>query len=213
MSKTIRHVVLSALLGLLLALCGLIATQNAWADEAGFPQNENLTQEEIQQRFHKINESYAVGEALNDADADFVLHYGQSCIPFSEEIAPPLKASSNFSISGSYCGTSVTASGTLYHDGFLNYTWGGNVNVRKTSGPTPQSMRLILRCTAYGPKASTDLNEIFKLYEEDISYTGYNKDAYSASPSRSYSGYTLMYRIDAFVDVTTASGSFFTVSA
>ena len=172
----------------------------AWASD--FPENDNLSSSEISERFHSINATYQVGEEFNDSDADFVLRYGKK----PSSIA--LYGSDQFNISGSGSGTTVKASGTLYHNGTFQYTYGGNVTITKTAGPTPKKLTLTVHCTSYGVVGSGGVGII---YNDGVSASKSNASTFVASPSRTYTGYMTVYSVEAWVDVTTSSGNFFTV--
>lgn len=70
---------------------GLLSFNNlglVMADEVTEVENqEELTTEEIQQRFEEINNKYEVGEAFSKEDAEFVLKYGNK-VPKPGEIKP-----------------------------------------------------------------------------------------------------------------------------
>lgn len=171
-----------------------------WA--ATYPENEGLTEQEVQDRFREINSTYDIGEAFNASDAEFVLTYGIN--PDS----PSTRDSKYFHTSGTGSGTTVQASGTLYHNGTFNYTYGGNITISKSNGPTPRNLKLTVHCTAYGPVGSGGVGII---YNDGVSTSEANSAYFSASPSRTYSGVMTVYSLEAWVDVTTASGNMFTI--
>lgn len=167
-----------------------------------YPQNDNLSEQQIKDRFSQINSSYAVGEEFSAEDTDFVLRYGISAK------TPSLLDSRGFTMSGSGYGTTVSVSGNVYHNGTFNYTYGANAWVNKTYGGTPRAMTLTVHCTSYGVVGSGGVGII---YNDSVSYTGSYTNSFSASPSRTYSGVMTTYIVEVWVDVTTSTGNFFTV--
>ena len=192
---------------LLAVACMVLPPSHAWASE--FPENDNLSEKQIADRFREINETYDVGEVFSDSDADFVLRYGNRIgVPeedSSSSAAPQPRGS--FSFSGSGYGTTVSVSGTIYHNGTFNYTYGANATISKTAGGTPQSMTFTVHCTAYGVVGNDGIG---KIYDNGVSVTRTNTNSFYASPSRTYSGVMITYVVECWVDVTTSDGHFFT---
>ena len=196
-----RTAVLFAVAVFVAGILGAFTTP-AWADS--YPENENLSSQEITDRFKLIDASYEVGEAFSEVDADFVLRYGMK--PVNGDV---YRASQNFNVSGSGYGTSINATGSLYHNGVVpSYSYGGNVNINTTYGPTPKNLKLTIHCTSYGIIGSGGVGII---YNDEVSASKSWSSSFSASPSRSYSGYMVSYSVYGWVDVTTSSGNFFTV--
>ena len=126
-TSTLFFLVVATILGL---MCLLFTPNYALASE--FPENENLTEAEIQERFREIRTSYEVGEEFSASDANFVLQYA------TNPNAQLARGSSSFSKTKTSNGTTVTMSGTIYHNGTLNYTYGANATIT-ASGSTPKN--------------------------------------------------------------------------
>lgn len=200
--QSAAKIVASFMAVVFLAIAFGLFPDSAWA--ASYPENENLSSEEVADRFALIDSSYEVGEAFSEVDADFVLRYGKK--PTNGEV---YRASQNFNVSGSGYGTSINATGSLYHNGVApSYSYGGNVNINTTSGPTPKNLKLTIHCTSYGIIGSGGVGII---YNDEVSASRAWSSSFSAAPSRSYSGYMVSYSVYGWVDVTTSSGNFFTV--
>ena len=197
---------LITVLGLLLLCSALVLILPGRAMASDFPENDNLTSEQITERFREINASYEIGEAFSDSDADFVERYATP----SNEPVIQTRGSSSFSKSGSKSGTTVKISGSIYHEGTFNYKYGANVTVKTTGGSTPQKMKFTVHCTAYGLVGS---GGIAIVYNDGVSHTVKNTRSFTASPSRTYTAVTSFHVVECWLDVTTANGSFFTISA
>lgn len=163
-----------------------------------------LTAREINERLQQIGESYEVGEALNEEDADFVWEYG--VIPDSQ---PVTRTSASINEQSTQYGTTATLTGTVWHDGTFNYNFGGNVTGRVISGPTPQSMTVTVSCQSYGLVGSSTV----LTYSDNVSQTSYNSTVVNMNKSKNYSGVAAIYVINTQLDVTTASGDGFTINA
>ena len=171
-----------------------------------YAENDNLTDEQISERFKEINSTYSIGEVFNECNTEFIMLYASK--PNTSSIAP--LDSQGFNVTGSGYGTSVRCTGSLYHNGTVpSYNYGGNINVAKTSGPTPRKMTLTVHCTSYGIVGS---GGAVKIYDDGVSASTSYSNSFYASPARSYSGYMLWYNVSAWLDVTTSEGNFFTVS-
>lgn len=200
-SKRITTLVLFGITALALSCIGFLTTPIAHASQ--FPENDNLSDIAIKDRFHQINTGYEVGEEFSASDADFVNRYAQ------KPDSPMPLATQNFSVSGrSPDGTTVSAYGNLYHNGTISYSYGGNVTVNKTAGSTPRSMTLTVHCTSYGIVGSGGVGII---YNDGVSHTANWVNSFYASPSRTYAGVMTAYSVEGWIDVTTASGNFFTI--
>lgn len=184
------------------AICLAVLPEDASASENS--QNDELSQQQIEKRFHEINSTYEVGEVFSSSDADFVLQYS------TRPNASFQRGGQNFSIGGGGYGTYVNASGYIYHNGTFNYTYGANANINKTSGGTPRSMTFTVHCTSYGVIGDQGIGII---YNDGTSYTSTYTNSFYANPSRTYTGYMIGYVVECWVDVTTSDGNYFTVHA
>lgn len=156
----------------------------------------------VAQRLRDISDSYAVGEVLSPEDAEFIQRYAKST---SE---PMTRGSQKISGTGGSQGTTVTVSGSAFHNGFGTYTWGFNVAVRKTKGVTPSSMRFVAVLTKYGAGDGG----LFKAGTDTLSHSVSKKASFTASKSKSYNGLTAFYTIACRCEVRLPNGSIFTIA-
>ena len=192
------------LAAVLTAFCLLMGSPlPAHAKSATSNNSSMLSEQQIASRLQEINERYDLFEPMSDEDAAFVQQYA------SPVNAPATRGSSSFSWTKSGGGTQVTVSGNVYHNGTLNYTWGANMDVATVSGSTPRTMVAKVHCTAYGILGD---NLYGKIYDRTVSRTYSNTRSFHYAPAVSYSGVAAAYTVNASVDVTTANGSFFTVT-
>ena len=95
-------------------------------------------------RMREIGNRYEVGDILSEDDARFVRDH----LRLSTQPQP--RESWTFTKTGSGYGTTVVASGDVFNNGTLSYTWGGKLTATKTAGGTPQRLTGNIRCEAYG---------------------------------------------------------------
>lgn len=187
----------------------MITNNTAWANGN---ESEQLSQAQITQRLMEIDSSYDVGEPFSAEDAAFVLAYASRAddVESSGADSNSPRGSHTFTVSGTKYGTTVTASGNLYHNGVTpSYTYGGNVTIRTTAGSTPKRLKLTVHCTSYGIVGE---NGFGKIYDGQVSASKKNAKTFKASPKRTYSGFMNLYSVYGWVDVTTSNGNFFTIS-
>lgn len=191
----------AAILVLALMMCFSILPVTAHASEA--PQQVSSgSYEAIRARIREINDAYDLYEPMSEEDAKFIQTYASSMSTVQT------RGSSGFNWTKSADGTTVNVSGNVYHNGTFSYTWGANMSVSTTSGSTPRSMVAKVRCVGYGVSGSG----YGKIYDRTLSRTWTNTRSFFYGPSASYSAVSAVYTVDAWVDVTTSGGSFFTVN-
>lgn len=173
-----------------------------------------LSQSEIAARFEQIANTYSVGEELSEGDALFVRQYGTR--PdirslSSTGIAPlAVRGSVNINASRTMYGVTATLTGNAWHNGTFVYTWGATLTGRVTSGATPRQMTVSATLQAFGVTSSGGL---IPVYTNTLSNTSYNSKVVQMSSSDSYAGVIIVYYVNTQLDVTTASGSAFTVES
>ena len=192
------------LVAALAAFCFLAGSPlPAHAESTASSDSNALSDQQIASRLQEIDERYDLFEPMSDEDAAFVQQYASSVND------PATRGSSSFSWTESGGGTQVTVTGNVYHNGTLNYTWGANMDVATISGSTPRTMVAKVHCTAYGILGDSLYG---KIYDRTVSRTYSNTRSFHYAPAVSYSGVAAVYTVNASVDVTTANGSFFTVT-
>lgn len=166
-------------------------------------QSSEMTQKDISKRINDICNRYDLYEPMSPEDAEFIRTYA---MPANEQ---PTRASKSFSWANNGGGTRVTANGTVYHNGSLNYTWGMNMTVKTVNGATPQKMVASVTCTSFGVVGSDGFG---KIYERTLRKTVNNTRTFTYAPAASYSGVGVVYTVNAQVDVTVNGSHFFTVT-
>ncbi len=169
-------------------------------------EEESLSQEAIRARIQVINEKYSVGELLSDEDASFILKYGSRSGALQTR-----GTEGRLNISGSKYGTSIVGTGSLYYreDGFWK-TYGSDATIRATSGGTPKSMKLTISCVTYGVLGE---GGVVQTYNDSVSASCSNKSVFSCNPQERFWATAVTYAVSAKLDVTTASGNYFTLLA
>jgi hypothetical protein len=119
--------------------------------------NNNLTSQEITQRFQIINEKYKIGEVFSAEDAAFVKKYAER--PSSLGVQSRKSVSLRFSKSNKKI--SFTVEGTLWTDiGMINHSYGANFTTTVTKG-TPTSIKNSVTHTAYGIIGSRGIGKVY----------------------------------------------------
>lgn len=188
--------------GLSVAPFSLVSSR-ALANES-FPENENLTPEEISNRFFLINRSYAVGEEFNASDADFISRYANTSQVSTRE-------AKNFSQVETYYGQTYGLNGTGWNNGtgFMSYVIGGEC-YGYSEGETPQKMSLAIEVTAYGVVGTGGVGVIY----HDISSNASNwSTTVQHSMERPYGGYFTGWSVGSWIDVVDYAGHTFTACA
>ena len=163
-----------------------------------------LSQHEIDMRFQQVGQTYSPGEELSEQDAAFVRRY-----------ATRPEATPNPGTRASSGSKNVNASRTMYgvtakYSGAFTYQWGATLTGRILSGSTPRSMTVSAKVQAYGATTSGGLS---LAYTHTLSNTSYNSRTVQMSKSDSYAGLVVAYYVTSQLDVTTSSGSSFTVQS
>ena len=169
------------------------------------PSSYDQTTEDQTSKYSSIREKYAVGDIINAEDASYILENGIA--PNGSNLTRAY-GSGTFDKTGSNYGTTVRFSGELWHSGIADYTFGGNITASVTSGATPKSMTAYVTCDAYGIQPS---GALFLAYSGSVSSSVGNSRTLKMNKSKNYSGFTIVYFMNARVDVVTSSGSSFTV--
>ena len=190
------------------ALCSCVVSASVCAAFSpvayALPQNgvETLTEPQIQQRLDEINSSYEVGEAFSADDRDFVLRYAEK---------PSMaRKSKDFSVTKTSSKTTVTASGTIYHNGTVAYSYGGRITAKKTKGKTPKKYLITVSCVAYGVVGNDGIG---KIYDDSKSVAKRDADSFVADINSDYAGVMVAYCVSANVGVTTSTGDYFDISS
>lgn len=174
---------------------------------AGEPSEwDYLTEDEIRFRIQIINKSYSVGELLSDEDAAFILRFG------TKPNAPQTRGQEGrLNIRGSRYGNTISGTGSLYYreDGFWK-TYGSDATIRVTAGSTPKSMKLTISCVTYGVLGEGGL---VQTYNDSVSASCSNKSVFYCNPQDRFWATAVTYALSAKLDVTTASGNYFTLLA
>lgn len=171
---------------------------------------EELTSYEIDLRFQQIEEKYTVGEELSEEDANFVNQYA---IRPQSELEIALQAtggSKKVNASRTKYGVTAALTGNVWHNGTGTYQWGATLTGKITSGATPKKMKVSAKVQAFGPTGSNGLS---LTYTKTLSTTTKNSRTVQMSKSDSYAGLIVAYYVTSQLDVTTASGSEFTVQS
>ncbi|MDR3315084.1 MAG: hypothetical protein LBS98_01155 [Coriobacteriales bacterium] len=197
-NKFLRTVV-SIVVVLAFAVPATSAFADSTSNDALYPENIGLTQQEVKARFDTINSTYEADEPFYGSDADFVLRYGIN------PNTPQLFAASSFSKTVTQFGTTVNYSGTIFHNGTFSYTYGGNVTAQRTAGLTPQYMIAYVHCTAYGVLGS---GGAIIIHDGTVSHAVNNANTLSMNKSRDYAGVMVVFYLSTYCDVTTSQGGF-----
>ncbi|MDR2957837.1 MAG: hypothetical protein LBU61_06660 [Coriobacteriales bacterium] len=166
-----------------------------------FAENNNLSDEEILQRFKIINEKYVPFEPLSESDADFVRKYATNA-------NQQPRTGTNFDKTVTKFGTTINYSGYIYHENtsaVLEKIYGGDVVAQRTAGLTPTSMTAYVHCTAYGVGSN---DSIFIVHDGTMSYNVKDTNTLRMSMSRDFFGFILFYHLCTYLDVSTSQGSF-----
>lgn len=194
----------AALLAVGLSAFSLSLGSSLAVAEGSFPENDNLTPEEIEDRFSIISNSYAVGEEFSASDANFVMRYANTS-------QASTRASDSFSVVDTYYGQTYGLNGTGWNNGqgAFSYTIGGE-GFGYCEGTTPRSMTLCIRLEAYGLIGSDGVGKIF---EDTSSNTSYSSTRVQHSVERPYGGYFVGWRVSSWIDVVDYAGNTFTACA
>jgi len=151
-----------------------------------FYENENLTQEQIDNRFNEINSRYSVGEPFSSSDADFIMKYAM-------EPGSSRNHSINFDKTGGSKSwtTWVNLSGNIWQNN-TSKQWGGNAKVTVLGTVYDvTSIYIELECVMYGYNGTT----ISIVYHSYISGTSpvYNPASYSISGTKNITAIGALY--------------------
>lgn len=163
-----------------------------------YSENANLTQEQVQERFQKINSTYRVGESFNDSDSDFIERYATS--------ASALRGSYSFSGGRIVNNTAYQYSGSMWHNGIVNYTYGiDGTFQRVNSGPLATMVYCELHFTSYGfnPQGSYCI-----AYDRVIGSSGANTAWFNLYRTATYMGATVFFYMETHCDFSLPSGNY-----
>lgn len=184
----------------------LLSSENATTSKQA-----KLSEEEIAKRFNEINAKYKPGEEFSKKDAEFVKKYADNAPSNEEGVKHPQAANKSTSISAvrSKYGTKISIAGKIYHKGTFEYTYGGNLTVKKVGGKTPKKMTAYVECTSYGVVGNGGIGIV---YSNKLSASAKKKNSLRFSKHRTYGGVIVLYRVSAYFDIVTSNGSHFTIS-
>ena len=169
-----------------------------------------LSQHKIDMRFQQISQTYSPGEELSEQDAAFVRRYATRPEATPNPGTRAGSGSKNVNASRTMYGVTAKLSGNVWHSGTFTYQWGATLTGRILSGSTPRSMTASAKVQAYGATTSGGLS---LAYTRTLSNTSYNSRTVQMSKSDSYAGLVVAYYVTSQLDVTTSSGSSFTVQS
>ena len=186
-----------------------------------FPENDNLTNEQIQERFNAINSSYEIGQPFNESDTEFIKKYADPApasnniidnnliSPLSFQLKPGDEASKSFNVNKTNKnGIRVVFSGKVTGAiGVVNHKYGGNITATITSGQSKVSkMKVAVTHRAYGIVGSGG-TYIGLVHESEIpaSKTG---TTVSVDKVKYYGAVGVAYtQTSAYVDVSTTGSN------
>lgn len=169
-----------------------------------------LSPYEIDARFQRIGQTYSPGEELSEQDAAFVKQYAMHSEDATHPVNRATNGSTNVNSSRTMYGVSANLSGRVWHSGTFAYQWGATLTGKITSGSTPKRMTVSAKVQAFGATKSSGLS---LAYTHTLSNTSYNSRTVQMSKSDSYAGLVVAYYVTSQLDVTTSSGSSFTVQS
>lgn len=164
----------------------------------------NLSTEEIQANFTRIDEEYEIGEALSLKDQTFVEMYANSATPSIE-----LFGSKKVSNSKTAKGITVKVSGTIKEDiqNFLNQSFGAKLKTSTTAGASKaKSVKTVVHHHAYGLVGSGGVG---KVYSGTLSTSGKNT---TLDATKKYTGVVAYATTWVEVTVVHNDGSKFTIN-
>ena len=191
-----------------------------------YKENKNLTTKEISKRFNKIDSTYRIGEPFSDKDAEFVVHYA---VPKanSQKLTVTNKritTTKSFKRTKTRYNVTITIKGSLRHtQKIINHSYGGYFYADITKGSNVESLKNVITHKAYGvigdsgtyigivhassisSKTSSSWKPNLRSGKRDLYID--NDKKYIAGPGLAY------WRSNAYVLVTTKSGSTFTLHA
>jgi hypothetical protein len=119
--------------------------------------NNNLTPQEITQRFQIINGKYKIGEVFSAEDAAFVKKYAER----SASLGVQSRKSRSFDLSKSNNKISFRMKGTVWTDiGIINHSFGAKFTTTVTKG-TPISIKNSVTHTSYGIIGSGGIGKVY----------------------------------------------------
>ncbi len=184
--------------GTVFALAGLIAgsvipMERARA-ECMFSENEGLDESAVNQRFIQMAQTYSEGDTLSPSDREFVDLY-----------ATPSGSRKTDTIYGSryYNGATYEIMGNAYQNGVGDYELGATIQAG--SGQSV-SQKISIYCGYIGYYLDTVTHNYSK------TYTGYNRNWFTAEFYDQYVGFTTSYRFFYSATITTADGNILSVS-
>lgn len=180
-----------ALVGLITGTTVLMGQAQA---ECMFPENEGLDESAINQRFIQMAQTYLEGDLLSPSDREFVDLY-----------ATPSGARKTDTIYGSryYNGATYEIMGNAYQNGVGDYELGATIQAG--SGQSV-SQQISIYCGYIG----FYLDTVTHNYSQ--TYTGYNRNWFTAEFYDQYVGFTTSYRFHYSATITTADGNIISVS-
>ena len=184
--------------GAALAFAGLafgVACPNRQANaECLFSENEGLDESAINQRFIQIAQTYAEGDTLSPSDREFVDLYA---VPSGS------RAANNIYSSRYYNSATYEIMGNAYQNGVGDYELGATIEAGSGQSVSQQ-------ISIYFGYTGFYLGEVTHNYSR--TYTGYNRNWFTAEFYDSYVGFTSSYRFFYSATITTADGNVIVVS-